>query len=491
MDTKKVQNLATLLKEAMRSVVIKHGSANMGMPPEMYRRNLQNSWDTYTNSLHFYNYVFLLEPDIENARAREEILQVVRNELAQYIHEDKIQTATHAIFGGIGQAFPLDTLLKQLLKVAIVRGEQHTAQAFFRCVENTRASYQEFGLLSGVRVEQEIQISPGIRLYPLPKSISDLPPYLSHMGYLSDVDLLGRTLLIVDYSISPIFLNPLRMGALQGAELPFQRQVSCAEYPNFDLDEFCDALSLACDASIQSAVVWNHMDYDEIYNLRTSYGASSRVLDIASEEMDDIYNVHISYDGGNRMPHVASEEMDDIYNVRISYGGGSYIPSLLRTNCFVTASETDIHEAMSLYRARKNLSPRFATKLKVSIDRWIKSKANLNKVDTFTDLGIALESLYLEDMPDSGEFRFRLSLRAAWYLGKNLETRQALMRDFRKIYDLRSRAVHTGDIRSEAATREFTQRAQDLCLQSIIKIIENGRFPDWNQLVLGDDRSSC
>ena len=464
MGTKKVQNLATLLKEAMRSVVIKHGSANMGIPTEMYRRNLQNSWDTYTNSLHFYNYVFLLEPDIENARVREEILQVVRNELAQYIHEDKIQTATHAIFGGIGHAFPLDTLLKQLLKVAIVRGEQHTAKAFFRCVESTRASYQEFGLLSGVRVEQEIQISPGIRLYPLPKSISDLPPYLSHMGYLSDVDLLGRTLLIVDYSISPIFLNPLRMGALQGAELPFQRQVSCAEQPNFDLDEFCDALSLACDASIQGAVVWNHMDYDEIYNLRTSYGASSRVLDIASEEMDDIYNV------------------------RISYGGGSYIPSLLRTNCFVTASETDIHEAMSLYRARKNLSPRFATKLKVSIDRWIKSKANLNKVDTFTDLGIALESLYLEDMPDSGEFRFRLSLRAAWYLGKNLETRQALMRDFRKIYDLRSRAVHTGDIRSEAATREFTQRAQDLCLQSIIKIIENGRFPDWNQLVLGDDR---
>ena len=491
MDTTKVQNLATLLKEAMRSVVITYSSAYMGMPIEMYKRNLQKSWDAYTNNLHFYNYAFLLEPDIENARVRKEILHIIRNELAQYIHEDRIQTFTYAIFGGVGNGFPLDALLKQLLKVALVRGERYAAQAFFKCVESTRVSYQVFGLLSGVRVEQEIQIGQGIRLIPLPKFISDLPPYLSHLGYLSDDDLLGRTLLMVDYSISPIFLNPLRMGALQGAELPFQRQVSCADYPNFDLGEFCDALSLSCDASIQGAVIWNHIDYDEIPNLRTSHGVSSRELGIASEEVAEIANMRISYDGGDRMPDIASEEMDEISNVRISYGEDSYIPSLLRKSRFVTASETDIHEAMSLYRARKNLRPRSATKLKVSIDRWIKSKANLNKVDTFTDLGIALESLYLEDMPDSGEFRFRLSLRAAWYLGKNLEKRQSLIRDFRKIYDLRSSAVHTGDISSKAATREFTQRAQDLCLQSIIKIIKNGQFPDWNQLVLGDDRSSC
>ena len=205
MDTKKVHNLATLLKEATRSVMIKHGSANLGMPIEMYRRNLQKSWDTPTNEAHFYNYTMLVEPDIEDTRVREEILLIIRNELAEYIYEDKIQIATNAIFGGIGNGVPLDELLKQLLKVAIVRGELHAAQAFFKCVEGTHVTYQMIGLLSGVRVEQEIQISQGIQLIPLPKETFDLPPNLSHVGFLSAVNLVGRTIVVGDCSISPVW----------------------------------------------------------------------------------------------------------------------------------------------------------------------------------------------------------------------------------------------------------------------------------------------
>ena len=164
MEVNKVQELSTLLSKAMQSVVIKQRSGNFVMPTAMYRRNLQQIWDTYTNDSYFYNYAILNEPDIENARVRDEILHIVRNELAQYIHEDKIQSATYAIFGGIGGGFPLDDLLKHLLKVAMVRGELHAAQAFFECAKGTHASYQLIGLLSGVRVEQEIQISQGIRL---------------------------------------------------------------------------------------------------------------------------------------------------------------------------------------------------------------------------------------------------------------------------------------------------------------------------------------
>ena len=439
MDIKKVQNLVALLKEAMRCVVVKHRSANVGMPADMYRRNLQQSWDTYTNEAHFSNYAILLEPDIEDARVREKILQVVRSELAQYIHEDRIQSATYAIFGGIGNGFPLDDLLKQLLRVAIVRGELHAAQAFFECVEGTHVSYQMIGLLSGVRVEQEIQISQRIRLIPLPKSTSALPPYLSHMGFLSARDLIGRTLVAIDCSISPVFKNPNSIRTLQDMEGAFKRQVSCAEYPDFNLNEFCDAFSLACDASIQSAAVWDHMDNDEICN------------------------------------------------VRMGYGGGSYIASLLHRSHYIPASEAHIHEAMSLYRARRNIHPEVARKLKVPIGRWIKSKALSNRVDTFIDLGIALESLYLEDLPDRGELQLRLSLRAAWHLGRDVEERQSLVKELREIYKQRSHAVHSGAVKSSVATPEFTQRAQDLCRQSIVKVINHGQFPDWNRLVLGDD----
>lgn len=173
--------------------------------------------------------------------------------------------------------------------------------------------------------------------------------------------------------------------------------------------------------------------------------------------------------------------------MRASYGGGHFTPSLLHERHSVPVSEANIKEAMSLYHARKTLKPKVAMKLKVPIDRWINSKAKGNTVDAFIDLGIALESLFLEDIQNSGEFRFRLSLRAAWYLGENMEKRQSLMREFRKIYDLRSSAVHTGDIASDESTPEFTQRAQDLCRQSIVKVIDQGQFPDWNRLVLGHD----
>ncbi len=439
MDTKKVHNLTTLLKEATRTVMIKHGSANLGMPIEMYRRNLQKSWDTPTNEAHFYNYTMLVEPGIEDTRVREEILLIIRNELAEYIYEDKIQIATNAIFGGIGNGVPLDELLKQLLKVAIVRGELHAAQAFFKCVEGTHVTYQMIGLLSGVRVEQEIQISQGIQLIPLPKETFDLPPNLSHVGFLSAVNLVGRTIVVGDCSISPVFKNPGPLGIRQGMEEEFKRQMACVEYPDFDLSKFCDALSLACNASIQSAAVWNHMDSDEICNVRTSND------------------------------------------------GVSYSASLLHSNHYVQASEAHIHEALSLYRAQKNLEPKVARKLRIPTGRWVKSKAPGNHVDTFIDLGIALESLYLQDVANSGELQFRLSLRAAWHLGRDVEERRTLVKEFREIYKQRSQAVHSGEVQSKVATTGFTLRAQDLCRQSIVKVIKNGQFPDWNRLVLGDD----
>ena len=60
------------------------------------------------------------------------------------------------------------------------------------------------------------------------------------------------------------------------------------------------------------------------------------------------------------------------------------------------------------------------------------------------------------------------------------------MRDLRDLYDLRSETVHTGDISSKRNVRELTQSGQQLCLLSIVKVIHDGRFPDWAYLVLGE-----
>lgn len=115
------------------------------------------------------------------------------------------------------------------------------------------------------------------------------------------------------------------------------------------------------------------------------------------------------------------------------------------------------------------------------------SKTSKNRVDAFINLGTALESLYL-DGSDNSELGYKLALRAAWHLGNNAEERYSLKQEFSRMYGLRSRAVHTGDPDKVKTTPEFTATAQKRCLESIIRIIRDGRFPDredWERLVVG------
>lgn len=423
----------------MRSVTIKQSSRNELMDMVAYRRLLRLSWDSFNPDL--YGYVQGYEPEIGDAKVKEELHELIRSELAQYIHADMIQTAIVVIYGGMGPGFPLKYLLRHLLKVAIVRGALHTARAFYECAESTHASYQTIGLLKGVHVERELQVGQGIRIIPLPHSTSDLPSYFADMTWLPYHDLLGGTLVIADNSISPIFVNPGLIKAFEEEEA-FQRELVSSEYPDFDLVEFCDALSLACDSPIRCSAIWTHLADDAIFN------------------------------------------------VRFGRGRGTYKPALLHQTNSIAVSQKNVNEALSLCRTRKNLTPKTARKLRVAIDRWIKSKENSDPVDTFIDLGIALESIYLGD--DKGKLGFRLRLRAAWYLGDDAGHRQLLIKEFREIYEQRSKAVHKGEIDLDnAATPSFKERAPKLCLQSIKKVMENGQFPDWNQLVLGDSDDTC
>lgn len=138
---------------------------------------------------------------------------------------------------------------------------------------------------------------------------------------------------------------------------------------------------------------------------------------------------------------------------------------------------------MSLYQARKGLVAKTATRLAVPIDRWIRSHTDTFIVDKFIDLGIVLESLYLND-GNTSELRFRLALHAAWHLGTGGAERSRLLSELRAIYDLRSRAVHTGSIDDTQATRDSLATAQEHCRQAIIHLISGGVFPDWDRLVV-------
>ena len=461
MTEERKQKLRQLLNEAMMCLEIRRsGTKPSLLPMQVYRMLLQQRWTSYSEDLG----ILIFDPHIVSETTKSKLLDFIRVEFAPFIHEDRIQSAIFFLSGGLYSGDHLERLLEQLLKIAIVRGIEGAVSAFDRCTKETHGSFQYIALLEGIRLEAEIQVFEGMRLVPLSRSTSELPYYLPNLSAWYEeigfpLSLHKKTLLIIDASISPIFQKPdpelFRPGS-HDDDLPFQVGAGGGQFPNFKVEDFyekfCQALSLACHSAVQISVKWPFLAADELFNLRVAGGGSTL----------------------------------SIWAARNSIFGGS-----------IKVRETQIKEAKRLYHILVNLDSNIREKLRIPIDRWLKSKTDENPVDKMIDLGIALEALYV---PDSGrgEIRFKLAVRAAWHLGKDKDDRNNLLTKFKQIYDHRSNAVHSGQLdekvkfgKGRIPISEFIEKARDLCHQSIMKILEDGQFPNWNDLILGGEVGSA
>ena len=303
--------------------------------------------------------------------------------------------------------------------------------------EKSRKHFQQIALLSGIVLETEIEAFPGVRLVPFSSSLrkreEKIYRYVSEWATTVGIDyFFHKTQLIIDPSES---------------------------HDEFDLGQFCQALSLACNSAVQVATHVSVRKDEEPFNL-------------------------VPYTG-------------PIY---------SYLPR-------DPVKNSDIEEAKHLYELLKNLDSDVRRKLYIPINRWIKSHAEesamfgrmidseilpadipgsptTRDVDKMIDLGIAFESLYL-----SGRKKLSLKFRrrSSWFLKKDEAHRKALKEKFEKIYDLRCDAVHEGKLPRDVdvcgkpvSISEFIEQAQGLCQQSILKIIKNGQFPDWAKIHIPD-----
>ena len=329
------------------------------------------------------------------------------------------------------------------MKITIARGVENAVLVVERSTKNKNGPFQKVVLLDGISLKREIEVFPGIRLVPLPSSIEDFPHYLSDYVYSTrDINrFFHKTQLIIDCSVSPIFFNQLPERLVK-----FQVKVNSIDSQKFNVDEFpdqfCQMLSLACNFSVQISHYFEFVADDELYNLSV-YGGS----------------------------HISSRETNEWPN---------------------PAKDSDIEEAKRLYELLINLTPNVQEKLQIPISRWIKSHTRQPQVDKMIDLGIAFESLYLSGIQTTTELSFRFRLHASWHLGKNKEDRKSLLTEFKEIYNLRSKAVHGGKLKDfitingeSIPTSKFIERSQDLCQKSIVMIMEEGQFPDWNDLILG------
>lgn len=142
----------------------------------------------------------------------------------------------------------------------------------------------------------------------------------------------------------------------------------------------------------------------------------------------------------------------------------------------------DIDKVLSIYQKLENL-PEF---LRVPIDR-LNNAFFKDPKDKLIDYMIAFEALFSEG---SGDLRYKISLRAARYLGRTPEERSKLFELFKLAYDVRSDIVHgRGKIRKESKNKlrerygsndestlieKLAKDIEDLLRKTILKCLDGG-----------------
>ena len=173
MEQSRVEELERLLAEAIPRVVISD-SNNEQISLSRYRLDLAATRESYHPRLPFLLYDIELE--IQDPNIQTQALDLIRTELEPYIRDGKIQSATMVFIGGHGGGSPMEDILTNVLRKAIVDGPAAAAQAFAKCATGTFCTYYNYRVLTGIRISQEVEIFQGIKLIPLPNSVDTCLP---------------------------------------------------------------------------------------------------------------------------------------------------------------------------------------------------------------------------------------------------------------------------------------------------------------------------
>ena len=446
MTEEKKQELRQLLVEAMANLEIQHSKRGVSLPPvdlNDYRKLLLIRWASQTANSPLVWETF--EPKIDDQPIKSRLLDFIREAFAPYIHEDKIESACSFVSYSLGGGYPLDRLLEQLLKIAIGRGIENAVSSFAKYTDETRISVKSLVLLEGISLKTEFQFHDKIQLIPLPNSPSKLPEYLPTSTYnsfgISANFFCGKTLLQINYFVSPAFRHPLD----EAARLAYFTH----EKRSSDVLEFlCQGLSLACNSAVQASLKWPFWPEHELFYLNPPGPGPPRFS----------------------VPH-------DVFEGAVE------------------VEQSHIDHAQRLFKILDK-NPDIREKVRVPINRWIKSKTPQEPIDKIIDLGIAFEALYVPD--GGGDTTYKLAIRAARYLGKDKKDREDLLVKFKQIYRCRSKAVHEGHVdttvkfgKEKISSSKLITHAQDLCLQSIKNILDKPAFPDWDSLILGGEKEEA
>lgn len=320
-----------------------------------------------------------------------------------------------------------------LVRAAATLGTEQVAQLLFGWISGRPIHYQKKAFLSGVSVEQALDLEEGIRITPLPESLGELSAHLPvdkfHQHGFHSLFLLGGVMLSIDCEAAPAFYKP---STSEDWSIPIQSSLARGKLPGFSVGTFCEALSLACNGCVRWKFSWG--DFGELEELYPG------VLQITSK---DIPNWDVT----------------------------------------INLKQKNLKQARDIQLSRySNTEQR--PRLDTAINRWMRSKRfNASLSDRLIDLRIALEALFLKS--GGGELQFRLATNGAWHLGNNFSERRDYYDMLRGTYKLASKAVHASEVDFSEQERNLLADAQDACRKGILKRLNEREEPDWEELILG------
>ena len=450
MNVSDIDQLEALLVETLAVVEVRRGQTETWDLGE-YRQGLRRYRSVYDPHLRGLLSTFRLvvaEPSIER-----KLTDFATVHLAPYILDGKIHSATFALFGGLVSGSPVGDVVRNLVRRAIVDGPLQAAHAFHAAVSGSSAVVHRYFLLSGFRIDEPIEVFDGVTLLPIPDDASDLPPFVPMLESIPDdrqrfsvQHILGKTVVRAEMEISPVFHRPEPTYTFDSTpDAHFRMKLRSKEISDLDLVQFYEALSLASRRSVRAEMSWAALSDYEIFDCSPLFSL-----------------------GGN--------------------GFGAVEPVVhLERPAELTVARLDTIK--TLYWGLQDLPTAEFNKLRIPIDRWMKSMEEQRPEDQIIDLAIALESLYV---PGSNtEVGLRLALNAAWHLGTSKSERAQYLKFFRRLYTARSNVVHMGRLSDNVARSmdlaSVVACGQGLCWQGITSIIEAGAPPNWEELILGLD----
>lgn len=274
----------------------------------------------------------------------------IRILLSQYILGDSIGHTLTGLLSSSG--FPVTSFVLDLVRAAAILGPERATKFLFGWAEGEPVFCRTCALLSGVSVDDPLEMSGGIRFESQTNSSeSNLYRLPDHFP---DFSMLGRVKVCIDSRSTPAFYRP------DGHTPSLDKISTYGPVAEPLLDTLSEALSLTCNNHVSWITMWPEFGDEKAFGLPTR----SRQWRLPADGF--------SLTASTQMSQMHMEESRDLLVKRLAD------------------------------RSEKS-------GLDLAIGRWMTSKRRTSYADQFIDLRIALEALYLNRGERDGEKSFRIA----------------------------------------------------------------------------------